>query len=305
VDIHQLKVFVAVFKNKSFSKASEELYLTQPTISDHIKTLEDELECKLFDRLGRSILPTKEAEFLYSHAVSILEKVDLLKDTFNQFKKELSGELIVGASTIPGNYLIPRIISDFKIKYPAISFQVTIGDSKEIIEKILDHSLYIGIVGSKINNNQLTFTPFLEDNLIIISAPNLVKKSNITLTELIEYPMIFREIGSGTRKEIEEILESRGISTEKLKIAGIFGSTDAVKQAVKNGLGVSILSKYSVVDELRFGVLKEINLSDVKMKRRFYITTHNKRSLPLLYNIFIDYLKIWHPSDNESSLMSK
>jgi DNA-binding transcriptional LysR family regulator len=101
VDIHQLKVFASVFKNRSFSRASEELHLTQPTISDHVKTLEEELECKLFDRLGRTIIPTKEAEVLYSHAVEILEKINVTKDMPSRFKKEITGELVVGASTIP------------------------------------------------------------------------------------------------------------------------------------------------------------------------------------------------------------
>src|SRR3990172_4868184 len=109
MDIHQLRVFTSVFKNKSFSKASEELYLTQPTVSDHIKTLEEELDCKLFDRLGRTIIPTKEAEVLYNHAIGIIEKISTLKDTFSQLKKEVSGELVVGASTIPGTYLMPKI----------------------------------------------------------------------------------------------------------------------------------------------------------------------------------------------------
>lgn len=291
MDLHQLKIFVSVFKNKSFSRASEELYLTQPTISDHIKTLEEELECNLFDRLGRTIMPTKEAEFLYSHATEVLEKISILKDTFSQFKKELSGELIIGASTIPGTYLMPLIISDFKRKYPAISFQVVIGDSKEIIGKISRHELLMGIVGAKISDSQLAFTPFLEDELIAISSPALIQKNELPLEELVKSPLIFRESGSGTQREVEQILESKGISPDTLKIAGIFGSTDAVKQAVKSGLGVSIVSKLSVIDELKFETLKEIKVTDMQMKRKFYIVTHQKRTLPLAYSIFIDYLK--------------
>jgi DNA-binding transcriptional LysR family regulator len=294
MDLHQLKIFVSVYKNKSFSKASEQLYLTQPTISDHIKSLEEELECKLFDRLGRTIIPTKEADFLYSHAILILEKVDLLKESFTQFKKEISGELIIGASTIPGTYLMPKIISNFKEKYPSVIFQIIIGDSKDIVDKISDHELLIGIVGAKVGNSNLSFIPFMDDELIVVASPDMIKEDKITLRELIEFPLIFREIGSGTRKEVENILESNGISAENLKISGIFGSTDAVKQAVKNKLGISILSKLSVHDELIFGTLKEITISDIQMKRKFYLVTHNKRSLPLVYNIFLDYIKAHH-----------
>src|SRR4030042_1518339 len=196
VDIHQLKVFASVFKNRSFSRASEELHLTQPTISDHVKTLEEELECKLFDRLGRTIIPTKEAEVLYSHAVEIIEKINVTKDMLGRLKKEITGELVVGASTIPGTYLMP----------------------------------------------------------------SLIKKDVLTLRDLVKFPMVLREEGSGTRKELEKILEGEGITLEDIKIAGIFGSTDAIKQAVKAGLGFSVLSKLSVAAELKYRLLKEIKL---------------------------------------------
>lgn len=291
MDIHQLRVFVSVYKNKSFSKASEELFLSQPTVSDHIKTLEEELDCKLFDRLGRTIIPTKEAEVLYNHAIGIIEKISTLKDTFSQLKKEISGDLVVGASTIPGTYLMPRIIAEFKKRYPAVAFKIVIADSKEIIDKVLKHDLLIGVVGSKLSNGHLAFTPLTEDELIVVSSPALIKEKSMPLHELITYPVIFREEGSGTRKEVERILEDKHISIDALKIAGIFGSTDAVKQAVKEGLGISILSKLSVADELKFKTLKEIKVSDIRMKRKFYLVTHKKRTLPLTYNIFLEHIK--------------
>jgi DNA-binding transcriptional LysR family regulator len=291
VDIHQLRVFSSVFKNRSFSKASEELHLTQPTISDHVKTLEEELECKLFDRLGRTIIPTKEAEVLYGHAAEIIEKANVTKDIIGRFKKELSGELIVGASTIPGTYLMPSLMASFQKKYPDVSFQIFISDSKEIGEKVLKHELLIGVVGTKYSNGHLNHLPFIEDELIAVSSPSLIKKDLLALKDLIKFPMVLREEGSGTRKELEKILESKGITLEDIKIAGIFGSTDAIKQAVKAGLGFSVLSRLSVADELKYKLLREIKLSDVQMKRKFYIITHKKRSLPFLHNIFLEYIK--------------
>lgn len=291
MDIHHLKVFLSVFKNKSFSKASEELSLTQPTISDHVKSLEEELNCKLFDRFRRTIMPTKEAEVLYNHAMEITEKADNIKDVIGQFKKEITGELIIGASTIPGTYLMPAIISSFKKKYPSVFFQIAIADSEEIIKKVLKHELLIGIVGSKLGNEQIHYIPFMEDELIVVSAPSMLKKERTTLNELIKFPMVLREEGSGTRRETEKILEERGISFEDIKISGIFGSTDAIKQAVKEGLGVSILSRLSVKDELKYGILKEIKLTNIEMKRKFYIVTHQKRTSPLAYNIFLEHIK--------------
>lgn len=291
MDIHHLKVFLSVFKNKSFSRASEELNLTQPTISDHIRSLEEGLDCRLFDRLGRTIIPTKEAVVLYSHAIEIIEKVDALKGVISQIKKEISGELIIGASTIPGTYLLPSIMAAFNKRYPSISFQVIVSDSKEIVEKVLRHELLIGIVGAKLRDTQINYIPIMEDELIVVSSPSLIKKEKMTLKELSKFPIVLREEGSGTRRETERILMDKGISLEGIKIAGIFGSTDAVKQAVKEGLGISILSGLSVTDELKHKILKRIRLTDIEMKRKFYIITHKKRTLPQAYNIFLEYIK--------------
>jgi len=291
MDIHLLKVFASVFKNKSFSKASDELYLTQPTVSNHVKSLEEELGCKLFDRLGRTIIPTKEAEVLYNHAVELIKKTDSIKDIIGQLKKEVTGELVIGASTIPGTYLMPSIMAKFRKIYPSISFQILISDSRGIIEKISRHELIIGIVGAMLANSEIAYTPFLEDELIVISSTVLIKKRQLTLKELLKLPMVLREEGSGTRKEIEKILKDNGVSLQDIKVAGIFGSTDAIKQAVKAGFGVSILSRISVKDELKYGIFKEIKLSNIEMNRKFYIVTHKKRTLPAAYNLFFEHLK--------------
>ena len=291
MDIHHLRVFISVFKNKSFSKASEELHLTQPTISDHVKTLEEELDCKLFDRLGRTIIPTKEAEALYSHAMEIIEKTNTIKEVISQTRKEIKGELIIGASTIPGTYLLPSIMAEFQRKYPSVSFQILVSDSRGIIDKVSKHELLLGIVGAKLDDEQINYIPFVEDELIVVSSPSMIKSNSITLKGLTKFPMVLREEGSGTRREVEKILEGKGISLGGIKIAGIFGSTDAIKQAVKAELGISILSKLSVADELKHNILKEIKLTDTQMKRKFYIITHKKRTLPLLHAVFLEHIK--------------
>ena len=290
MDIHHLRVFASVFKNRSFSKASEELHLTQPTISNHIKALEDEFECKLFDRLGRTILPTKEAEVLYTHSMELIERTNNLREAIGLIKKDISGKLIIGASTIPGVYLLPGFMSEFRKKFPSISFQILISDSKGIIENISRHELLLGIVGAKLGNEHIKYMPFIEDELIVVSSPHLSKNRMMTLQELLKFPMVLREEGSGTRKETEKFLANKGLSLENVHIAGVFGSTDAIKQAVKAGLGVSILSKFSVADELKYKILEEIKLTDIQMKRRFYIVTHKKRTLPRLYETFLNYI---------------
>jgi len=290
MDIHQLKVFAEVYKNRSFSRASEKLHLTQPTISNHIKALEDEFECKLFDRLGRSIIPTKEAEVLYAHSLEIIEKSNTLKDAISKLKKELKGKIVVGASTIPGAYLLPNMMKEFQKQFPSISFQILISDSKGIIENVSTHELLIGIVGAKLDNEQINYIPFVDDELIVVSSSSLVNTDSMTLKEAMNFPVVVREEGSGTRREMEKILEKQGVNLSNIKISGIFGSTDAIKQAVKAGLGLSIVSKFSVVDELRLKMLQEIKITDVQMKRKFYIVNHKKRTLPKAYSAFMEHI---------------
>ncbi len=289
MDIHQLRIFTSIYRNRSFTKASLELCLTQPTVSDHIKTLEEEFECRLFDRLGRTIMPTKAAEVLYVQAMDIIEKADSLKTILGELKKDVTGELIIGASTIPGTYLMPAIMAAFQEKYPAVSFNLPISGSGEIINKVLRYELLLGIVGSRLDNDQIHYSSFMDDELIVLAAPFLVVEEEITLEELVSLPIVLREEGSGTRKETVKILEGKGISLKNMKITGIFGSTEAVKQAVKAGIGISILSRLAVADELERKTLREIKIRGIEMKRKFYVATRKRRTLPTAYNVFLEH----------------
>lgn len=291
MDIHHLKVFASVYKHKSFSKAAEELYLTQPTVSDHIRSLEQELNCKLFDRLPRKIIPTREAVVLIGRAQEIIERVEGFKDVLVEFRKDLSGHLVIGASTIPGTYILPGLTALFRQKNPSVLFEIAVSDSRAIIDKVAGDELLIGIVGAKLEARQVDYKPFLDDELIAVASPEVFEaKKNMGIREIAKSPIVMREQGSGTRREFEKILEKEGIDFQHLNIVGIFGSTDAIKQAVKEGMGISIISRRSVKDELKCGMLREIKIKDAGMKRQFYIITHRKRTLPHLYKIFVDYL---------------
>lgn len=289
MDFHQLKVFISVYKNKSFSKAAKEIFLTQPTISEHIKTLEEELKCNLFDRVGKKIIPTKEADLLYEESLDLINKLENLKDSMQKFRELPSGSIFVGTSSIPGTYILPSLITEFKASYPDINIQIDISDSAEVISKIISHDILMGLVGTQINNPLLKYTPFMEDELVIAS-PNFIKEESIEPAELLNNPFIMRESGSGTRKETEKLLKEIGVEGGKLKIVCTLGSTDAVKQAVKNGLGLSILSIHSIKDEIECGKLKAIRIKGHRMTRKFYIVTHNKRTLPFIYRLFYEFL---------------
>ncbi len=290
MDIHQLQIFISVFKNKSFSKAAKELFLTQPTISEHIKTIEEELNSKLFDRIGKSIIPTTEAELLYDHAVRIIEKVEKLKDDLQKIKSTPSGNLHIAASSIPGTYILPKLISSFKNIYPDISIQISISDSKTVSDSLLSGQIFMGIVGTKLHQSKIEYTPFMNDELVIAS-PDFINESLIEPEEILRYSFIMREEGSGTRKEMERWFNDIGIDIEKLKVVCILSSTDAVKQAIKNGVGISILSIHAIKDEIECQKLKAIKIKNYQMNRTFYIASSTKRTLPHIYKLFYEFLK--------------
>lgn len=290
IETRQLKIFVTVYKCGSFTKAAEVLSTSQPVISEHIRTLEKRLGCRLFDRLGRSIKPTRKAEILYPKALSILEDIKNVEEELFLEDQNISGELIVGASTIPGAYILPHIATDFKVRHPEISFEIRIADSGEVIDSVLNHDLLIGVVGAKVASNALNFYPFVEDELVLAAAVDRKISSKISLQKFLKLPFLLRENGSGTRKSMEEFGLRNGLEIGQLNTVAVFGSNAAIKEAIKENFGVSILSRISIRDELECGKLKEVVIKGVTMKRSFYVTTHKKCSLPNHYNVFFKKL---------------
>jgi DNA-binding transcriptional LysR family regulator len=290
IEIRHLKIFVTVYRARSFTKAAGELYTSQPTVSEHIQNLETRLNCKLFDRLGRTILPTTEAEILYPRAMTILEDVERLEEDISATSQSVSGELVIGASTIPGAYILPRLAAAFKNEFPGISFEIRISDSAKIVEAVASNELFLGIVGAKIANAKLNFQPFAEDELILAAADTNAVEPEITMKELCKLPFIVREQGSGTRKSTETLLAQQHHTLSQLKTCAILGSSTAVKEAVKADLGVSVISRHAVQEELSRGRIKEIHVAGLTMKRNFYIVTSQKRTLPNHYKELITRL---------------
>jgi DNA-binding transcriptional LysR family regulator len=290
IETRHLKIFVSVYKARSFTKAAEELYTSQPTVSEHIQNLEARLNCKLFDRLGRSILPTAEAEILYPRAIAILEDLQRLEEEISATGKSVSGELIIGASTIPGAYILPGLAASFKKQFPGISFEIRINDSAKIVEAVAGNELLLGVVGAKIATARLQYQPFAEDELILAAASGNPVAPEITIEELGKLPFIVRERGSGTRKSTEALLARQHQALSQLNICATLGSSAAVKEAIKANLGVSVISRYAIQDELQSGKIKEIHIPGLTMKRNFYVVTSTRRTLPNHYRELMNRL---------------
>jgi len=218
------------------------------------------------------------------------EDLRRLEDELNATGKGVAGELIIGASTIPGEYLIPRLASSFKARYPGVSFEIRIGDSASIVDSVADNDLLIGIVGARIPSRKVTYQPFIEDELILIAAADADIPETIDVSGLVALPFLMREEGSGTRKNIEAFLAKKDLGIEHLKICATLGSSTAIKESVKAGLGVSIISRLAVHDELQGCLVKEIRIKGMTMKRSFFIISAPKRSLPNHYRLFLHRL---------------
>ncbi|MDA8157436.1 MAG: LysR family transcriptional regulator [Actinomycetota bacterium] len=292
MNIHHLKVFCSVYKNRSFSRASEEMYLSQPTVSDHIKTLEETLGARLFDRLGRSIAPTPESNLLYPRAIEIIEKFNSLKGEVFEATDAPAGEILVGASSVPGTYFLPRAAADFKKLYPGISVKVVARNSKEIAGMIAGNELPLGIVSGIWERKCLKFMPLADDELVFAGSCDFETKGLATPEALSALPFVLREEGSGTRKEMEAALSTLGIPVPRLKITGTFESLPSVLEAVKSGLGISAFWRTSISDELKRGVLAQIKVKGFKAEHKFHIICHRKKTVPRPAQMFIEHLSM-------------
>lgn len=290
METRHLQIFTAVYRTRSFTKAAEELFTSQPTVSEHVKNLEERLGCSLFDRLGRSISPTPEADLLYPRAIEILEEMRKLETTLASAAKSVAGELIIGASTIPGEYLLPSRAASFKNDFPEVSFEISIKDSARIIEDITLHKLYLGVVGAEADAAKLDFTPFAGDELVLAASAEAKIPSTIGPEDLRKFDFLVREQGSGTGKKVEQFLNRIGIEQKMLKIRAALGSSTAIKEAVKSGLGVAFISKMALRDDLHHSTVKIIEVEGLTMARPFYVVTPRKRTLPHHYLVFKNFL---------------
>ncbi len=292
LDTHRLKIFLKIAELKSFSRAAHELYLTQPTVSQHIAALEQFVGLPLFDRADRDITLTKAGELLYTYARQIIILQDEAVQALDHFKGRKSGHLVIGASTIPGEYILPPLLGDFKGLYPAIQITMRIADTAVIVQELLSRNLELGIVGGRIKDEHLQYAKFADDEQVLI-VPRRHRwwaKKEVSLEELAREPLVMREQGSGSRMSMEINLREAGINPGQLLVSAEMGSTAALKHAVRSGVGVAFISRRAVVDEVGHGLLRIITVAGHTFARVFYVVTDRKRSLSPLGKAFRDYV---------------
>ena len=283
-DLRQLEVFQKVVELESFSKAAKAVYRAQASVSETIASL------------GRQIVPTRAGELLYKHAVLLL---DMKKTACLEMQKFLGlkgGEIKVGGSTIPGEYILPKVISRFRKKYNAVVVLLTVADSSEIESRVLDGDFELGVVGSKGNHKNIQSQKVWKDELVLAvpARHRLAKQEDVTPEVLMNEPFILRETGSGTLNIMEKYLrEAAGLKDlDAFQVVARFGTSTAVKEGVKAGLGISILSVRALESELKTGALKALRLKGISMSRNFYMIRDRRRIASPLCQALIDFLLV-------------
>ena len=288
MDLRRLQVFAKVYEHRSFSRAAEAILLSQPTVSGHIKSLEEELGVNLFDRLGREILPTQAAELLYGYARRVLELVEEAHSVLDAFLGRLRGELVLGGSTIPGQFVLPMLLARFAEMHPEVRVNLSIQHSDAICAGVLHGQLEAGVVGVRPEDDRLSATPWLYDQVVAAAWPgHPLAGRPVELEELSPYSLVLREPGSGTRSFVMKALKKSGHSIDHFKVMAELGSNTAVLQLVRAGIGVGFVSRRAMADDLGMGRLIELNLRGVDLTRRFYLITRRGRTLSPAVQAFL------------------
>ena len=270
MNLKQLEAFAGVAETKSFSLTAKQLFLTQPTVSAHIASLEKELNTCLFVRSTKGVALSDDGKKLYAYAEQMLELEKKIRERFGQNGRFAGGVLRIAASTIPSQYLLPDIMVRFRKNYPGEKLKVFETDSAGVAEMIASHRADVGLAGAKIDKGNCTYVPIYQDELVAITPAfekYRAKGADAAAGWLKEEPVILREEGSGTRQEARKILQQMGIDMNELNVAAIMENQETIKRSVENGMGISILSDLAVRDAVDAGRLLAFPLGKTGGKR--------------------------------------
>lgn len=294
MEIKQLESFLAVVKYRSFTKAAEKLYSSQPTISTHVRNLEEELQTQLIIRTTKTIEITQRGKELYECASKMVQLRDnLLKSWRNDDKKQIH----LGASTIPSGYILPEILSEFGQEYPDVYFLVDQSDSQGIVDALQRGEFDVGLIGMPCEDESLVCNPFYRDRMVVITpVTDAFLKLDGVLNERIlsESPFILREQGSGSRKSAAHLLEYMGIEEENLHVIARMNDQEAIKNLVSGGLGISIISERAVRNFVKERRLLAFDIPGKAAERNLYLVFHKNYRLQPYIEAFIRFVQNYY-----------
>ena len=286
----RLQVFYTVAKQLSFTKAAELLYMTQPAVTFQVKQLEEHFNTRLFERSHSKITLTPAGEVALEYAERILNLNGEMETRLGELTGQVSGTLLVGASTTIAEYMLPRLLGDFKAQYPHVHARLTVANSETIEFKVADHTLDVGLIESPPSQHpQLTSHVCCEDDLVAICSPKhqVAKYASITPAQLAELPYVSRESGSGTREVVDDYFRQNGVQPEDLHITMELGSREAIKGAVEAGLGIAIVSRATILKEVKLGDLIAVPLTP-RLNRPLSLVYAKEKFRSRLLQTFLD-----------------
>lgn len=293
INFHQLHIFYTVADKGSFSHAAAALHMTQPAVTMQVQSLEDYFGVKLFHRSTKKIELSEAGRALLPYARRSIELVRETEAAMSRFTTMIEGRMQLGASLTVGEYVLPRLLGPFNKEYPNIAVSMKVMNTSQILEEILNHQLTFGLVEAEVHHPDVHTEPVLSDELkLIVPADHpLAAFDTAPLDNVLQYPFVLREKGSGTRRVMEEELERRGVDIGPMRIVMELGSTGAVKSAVENGLGISILSQSSVKHEVALGLVKVLDIEGIAFRRSFYSIYLATTLLPISAVTFLTFLR--------------
>lgn len=266
----RLQVFHTVARLLSFTKAADELHMTQPAVTFQVRQLEEQFNTRLFDRTHNRISLTDAGHRVFESAGKIFQLYAEMDNSVRELTGDISGVLILGASTTIAEYMLPVLLGDFKEKFPDVVIRLKVANTDGIVSQVENNMIDLGVVEAPVSNKNLVVEKCRMDELVLIVPLNheLAKQEVVSLSEITKYPFICREEGSGTREVMVESMKAAGIDNADLSVSMELGSLEAIKGAVEAGMGVSVLSSATIVKELKLGTLVAIKL-DPPLTRPF------------------------------------
>jgi len=293
MNLEYLRTYIEVIKTGSFSEVAKKLSISQPAVSFQIQKLEQELGIRLIDRKHKTLTMTEAGKRLLLFAKLFDKEHRLLTHDLEHLREEITGNLDIIASTMPGDFILPPFLSEFKRQHPVVDIHVTVTDSARVIEAVTSGEFDIGFCGALPEDTALGAVKIAEDKIVLIAFPEhpFAEREQVSFMEVTVEPLIFRESTSGTQRSMEALLSSAGFDMSQCKPTLVLGTTEAVVIAVEAKAGIAFVSNLSIKKSVALGLVKEINIEGVTLRRNFYCIYRKQQVVSRLLEEFTDFIK--------------